>query len=71
MNGKPKAGPWKRKLTARLLCDRYNVCSRTIDRWVQSGLLPKPMTVNRRRYWDEMEVEQRDQERMAAANSAA
>jgi DNA-binding transcriptional MerR regulator len=70
MNGKPKAGPWKRKLTIRLLCDRYNVCSRTIDRWVQSGLLPKPMTVNRRRYWDEMEIEQRDQERMAAANSA-
>src|SRR5438552_13570705 len=25
----------KRKLTTRLLCDRYGVCDRTIDRWTE------------------------------------
>ncbi len=69
MTGKPKTEPWKRKrkLTTKLLCDRYGVCDRTIDRWTETGVLPKPMVINRIRFWDEEEVEQRDQERMAAA----
>jgi predicted DNA-binding transcriptional regulator AlpA len=67
MTGKPKTKPWKRKLTTRLLCDRYDVSDRTIDRWAKTGVLPKPMKINRIRFWDEEEIEQRDQERMAGA----
>jgi DNA-binding transcriptional MerR regulator len=54
----------KRKLTTRLLCDRYNVTGRTIDRWVEQGVLPKPMVINTVRYWDEDEIDRRDQERL-------
>jgi hypothetical protein len=75
MSGKPKTKPWKRKrkLTTKLLCERYSVCDRTIDRWTETGVLPKPMVINRIRFWDEEEIEARDQERMAAAeeNTAA
>jgi hypothetical protein len=53
MSGNPKTGPRERKLTARLLCDRYGVCDRTLDRWLASGILPKPMRINRIRFWDE------------------
>jgi predicted DNA-binding transcriptional regulator AlpA len=71
MAEKPKTEPWKRKLTMRLLCSRYGVCDRTIDRWTATGVLPKPMTINRIRFWDEEEIEQRDRERMAEANNTA
>jgi predicted DNA-binding transcriptional regulator AlpA len=69
MTDKSKAKPWKRKLTMRLLCDRYDVCDRTIDRWTATGVLPKPMVINRIRFWDEDEIEQRDRERMVTAES--
>ena len=61
----------KRKLTTRLLCDRYRVCDRTIDRWTETGVLPRPMVINRIRFWDEEAIEQRDQERMAAERDTA
>jgi predicted DNA-binding transcriptional regulator AlpA len=70
MTGKPKTGPWRRKLTTRLLCDRYGISDRTVDRWVASGILPRQMVINRRKFWDEDELEQRDQERMATAEGS-
>ena len=32
---------------------RYNVCDRTIDRWLANEKLsfPKPIVIQRRRYW--------------------
>jgi len=53
----------KRKLNTRLLSARYGVSTRTVDRWVAAGILPEPMRINRLKYWDEDEVEQRDRER--------
>jgi hypothetical protein len=38
---------------------------------VQTGILPKPMVINKIRYWDEDEIDRRDEERMAEANIAA
>jgi predicted DNA-binding transcriptional regulator AlpA len=58
--------PSARKLTTRALCERYDVCDRTIDRWVDTGILPEPMYINKRRYWDEAEVEERERQRMSA-----
>ena len=63
-----------RKLTTRMLCDRYSITDRTVDRWAASGILPQPMRINNVRYWDEAEIEQRERERMVAAqqpNNAA
>ena len=57
-----------RKLTARMLCDRYSVTDRTVTRWTETGILPAPMRINRVRYWDENEVEERERERMSAAS---
>jgi hypothetical protein len=55
--------PAARKLTCRALQERYGVVDRTIDRWVQTGVLPAPMYINKRRYWDADEIEQRDRDR--------
>jgi DNA-binding transcriptional MerR regulator len=57
----------KRKLTARQVCERYSgVTVRTIDRWLERGLLPQPMKINNVRYWDEDDLTAADQARMAA-----
>ena len=45
-----------------MLCERYGVVVRTIDRWTAAGILPEPMVINGYRYWDEAEVEERDRQ---------
>jgi hypothetical protein len=37
----------------RALCQRYDVVPRTIDRWIDSGILPPPVWIGGRRYWPE------------------
>jgi predicted DNA-binding transcriptional regulator AlpA len=54
----------RRKLTSRMLCEKYGVVVRTIDRWLATGILPPPLVINNIRYWDEGEIEQRERERM-------
>jgi predicted DNA-binding transcriptional regulator AlpA len=45
----------KKKLPTRAVMSRYGVSDRTVDRWVADPCLnfPKPIRINRRRYWDE------------------
>jgi DNA-binding transcriptional MerR regulator len=51
----------KRLLPIRAMCQRYgDVADRTIDRWTASGILPPPLVINKRRYWDEEELERRE-----------
>lgn len=47
-----------RKLQTRHLCARYQICDRTVDRWLNDVRLgfPQPIVVNRRRYWDEADI---------------
>jgi hypothetical protein len=47
--------PTGRKLTTRNLCDRFNISTRTVDRWTKDHALgfPQPLYINRRKYWDE------------------
>ena len=66
---KSRTRPWKRKLRARDVCVRYDIVSRTVDRWVEAGILPPPMFINTVRYWDEDELDRRDAERMAEATT--
>jgi len=68
MSSIPEQRSKGRKLTTRALCERYRICDRTVDRWTASGILPQPAIINKRRYWDEAEVEQRERERMGARN---
>ena len=55
-------------LTIQAVCERYNdISQRTVDRWVVSKALPPPVYIRRRRYWDEADLDQRDEARKAAA----
>ena len=40
----------KKFLPTSGLCDRYDRSSRTIDRWVESGVLPRPIYIQKQRY---------------------
>jgi len=55
----------KRLLPIRAMCARYgDVADKTIDRWTAAGILPPPLVINRRRYWDEAELERRERANM-------
>jgi len=38
---------------SRLVLQRYLICDRTLDRWIVNKTLgfPKPIVINKRRYW--------------------
>ena len=55
----------KRLLPIRAMCARYgDVADKTIDRWTAAGILPAPLVINKRRYWDEEELEERERANM-------
>jgi DNA-binding transcriptional MerR regulator len=55
----------KRLLPIREMCRRYgDVADRTIDRWTAAGILPPPIVINKRRYWDEEELERHERANM-------
>jgi DNA-binding transcriptional MerR regulator len=58
--------PVGRKLPTRLMCERYGVVDRTINRWEKAGVIPQAERINGRKYWDREKVEKRDHERMLA-----
>ena len=50
--------PKTQRIPSRLLARRYNISTKTIDRWLEIGILPQPIIViNRCRYWDEVELD--------------
>jgi predicted DNA-binding transcriptional regulator AlpA len=51
-----------RMLPLRLVCERYGITDRTVDRWSKSGILPPPLRINGLRYWWERELKQRERE---------
>jgi hypothetical protein len=62
----------KRLLPIRAMCTRYgDVADRTIDRWVAAGILPEPLVINKRRYWDEGELERRERTNMGRRSEEA
>lgn len=54
-------------LPTKAVCDRYGRSDRTIDRWVEVGELPKPIYIRKLRYWDEADLDRRDEARKAEA----
>jgi hypothetical protein len=59
-----------RKLPARQVCDRYAICDKTLDRWCANPKLgfPQPMYVNKRRYFDEDELDEFDRRQTSRSN---
>ena len=58
----------KKKLPTRSVCERYGVVDRTIERWIADPKLnfPKPMIVNKRRYFDVDELDAFDASKVGA-----
>jgi predicted DNA-binding transcriptional regulator AlpA len=52
----------ERFLRKRQLADRYQTCTRTIDRWTADGRLPKPVHIGTVPMWalDEIEAFERE-----------
>jgi predicted DNA-binding transcriptional regulator AlpA len=48
-----------RKVTVRYICERFGIVDRTVDRWIETGVLPQPIYINKRRYFDLQEVDER------------
>jgi hypothetical protein len=61
------SAPPGRKLPTRLLCDRFNVCDRTIARWQLDPKLgfPSPTVINGRKYFDENKIAQWEREQIS------
>jgi predicted DNA-binding transcriptional regulator AlpA len=51
-----------RMLPTRLVCERYSITDRTVDRWLENGILPPPIRINGLRYWRQHELEQVERE---------
>jgi DNA-binding transcriptional MerR regulator len=60
-----------RMLPTRLVRKRYGIVDRTINRWVDKGILPEPMRINSLRYWRESQLAQREREGMSALKTDA
>jgi hypothetical protein len=62
-----------RLVPTRKVLDRYVVCDRTLDRWLESPTLnfPKPIIIRRRKYWQlsELVAWEREQARAAAGGA--
>ena len=57
-----------RMLPTRLVCERYSITDRTVDRWLESGILPPPVRINGLRYWRQRELEQRERLRWESSS---
>jgi hypothetical protein len=67
--GADDGGPF---LTTRMICARYSIVGRTLDRWLATGALefPRPIYVNRRRYFRERQLQDWERARAAASKAA-
>jgi hypothetical protein len=55
----------------RAVAVRYDVVTRTIDRWVKAKVLPPPdLTINHRPYWNEAKLDQHDRQSVVAHAAA-
>ena len=55
----------KESVPYRRYAERKRVSTKTLDRWVAAGILPKPDRINNRKYFPEGTEPRRDSERAA------
>jgi DNA-binding transcriptional MerR regulator len=61
----PESQTSKRRLAHRQKAEQLGVSTRTLDRWIETGVITAPAVVNRRKYHDEDSQPRRDSERAA------
>lgn len=56
-------------INKRAVANRYGGCAlRTVQRWVQAGVLPPPdVVINGRGYWNEARLDEHDRQRVIDA----
>jgi hypothetical protein len=47
----PQAKNTGPRVTPRKIAETYNVCVRTVERWVDAGILPEPDRIRGRKSW--------------------
>jgi predicted DNA-binding transcriptional regulator AlpA len=62
-SGKYSKEAGKRLLPTSGVCARYGRSSRTIDRWVSEGVIPRPRYIRGLKYWIEEELDRCDEAR--------
>ena len=50
-NSNQKVAPQARE-SHRRFAERRGVSTKTLDRWVEAGILPEPERIRKRKYWD-------------------
>jgi hypothetical protein len=64
--------PKRRLLNAQSICARYDeIQPRTLFKWIEKGLLPQPIRVGNRRFWDEAALNEFEAQRDAKGKGAA
>ena len=58
-------------LNSAAVCQRYQIGSRTLYRWVAHGVLPEPVYMRGRKYWPVEQLDACDQARMAVSQPSA
>jgi predicted DNA-binding transcriptional regulator AlpA len=60
-------------LPSRAVLNRYGICDRTLDRWLAKESLgfPRPLVINKRRYFREAELQNWERDRASTKQEAA
>ena len=59
----------KRLLPARAVATRYDICLKSLDRWLAEKLLPEPVRIRGRRYWYEDDLVKLERANMRSRSS--
>jgi predicted DNA-binding transcriptional regulator AlpA len=65
-----RRGPLKTFLRKRQVAERYNVTTRTIERWSEDGRLPPPIFRGIVPLWDQAELDAQDHAAAAVARAS-
>jgi hypothetical protein len=52
-----------KKLPTSAVAARYGKTAKTLDRWVETGIIPRPKYINGYKFWDEAELDASDSAR--------
>ena len=52
-----------KKLPTSAVAARYGKTAKTLDRWVETGIIPRPKYINGYKFWDEAELDASDNAR--------
>jgi hypothetical protein len=59
-----------KKLPTSAVVARYGKTAKTLDRWVETGIIPRPKYINGYKFWEEVELDASDSARGQGAPRA-